>query len=307
MRKKILFTLGCSFTEGDGAYPPEPCFESEGIPLDGSRREELHGTHIQNWYRNTYSDYFHENGWPAQLCKLLGYDTVINLGKCASSTSYQLKLLFEKYWDFDWENNDVVMMIYLTDSIRYSFYSGGVPQTFMAGDPNRPWTLSGRYAKIIQNGELDPLLEQLYHCKTLDSFCKARNIKLLMMNYWPREDGALKKMAPNLSWLDKDVWNPLPFEHGAGEPEVWDSKYHSPICYHPNKEGYRLMAENVYKRIQELHPDIIRNFKNPTPNIIWDGDVENCKYKIDDRILFDHEGLTDEEWKSYYENGTLPI
>jgi len=40
MKKKLLFTLGCSFTEGDGAYPDEPFFEPEGIPIDGSKRLE---------------------------------------------------------------------------------------------------------------------------------------------------------------------------------------------------------------------------------------------------------------------------
>ena len=43
-KRKLLFTLGCSFTEGDGAYPDEPFFEPEGIPLDGSKRTEIHGT-----------------------------------------------------------------------------------------------------------------------------------------------------------------------------------------------------------------------------------------------------------------------
>ena len=52
MKKRLLFTLGCSFTEGDGGYPPEPFFEPEGIPLDGSRRDELHGTEVMQNYRN---------------------------------------------------------------------------------------------------------------------------------------------------------------------------------------------------------------------------------------------------------------
>ena len=86
MKKKLLFTLGCSFTEGDGAYPNEPFFEPEGIPIDGSRRMEIHGSDLQNWYRNTYTSSFHHNGWPAQLVRKLGYDKLINIGKCASST-----------------------------------------------------------------------------------------------------------------------------------------------------------------------------------------------------------------------------
>lgn len=308
MKKKVLFTLGCSFTEGDGAYPDEPFFEPEGIPLDGSRRLEIHGGDLQNWYRNTYADHFHQHSWGAQLVRKLGYDKLINLGKCASSTSYQLKLLFDKYWDFDWENHDVLMGIYLTDSIRYSFYSGGAPSTFMCGDPERPWSLSGRYAKIIQNPDLDPLLEQLFHVKCLEGFCEARGIKLFIMNYWPREDEWFKEVHKSKHYLEQEVWNPLPFEHGGGEPQIWDGRYHSPICFHPNKEGYRLMMENIYSKLKEKHPEVLRTDGfNDNPEIIWDGDWLNCTFADEDRIEFDHEGLTAEEWESYEKHGRLPM
>jgi hypothetical protein len=316
MKKKLLFTLGCSFTEGDGAYPNEPFFEPEGIPIDGSRRMEIHGSDLQNWYRNTYTSSFHHNGWPAQLVRKLGYDKLINIGKCASSTSYQLKLLTDKYWDFPWDEYETLMIIYLTDSIRYSFYSGGVPQTFMCGDPERMCTLSGAYGRIIQDQDLDPLFEQIHHVKCLEGFCKQRGIELKVMNYWLREDKQMKEIYKTDVYMDPKPFDALPFDHANGEHTKWDTRYHSPICFHPNREGYRLMTENVFNKIEELHPHLIRNEKdfNSSPEIIWDGSnhmgfpnvPENREELIDGRIEFDHEGLKESEYEYFAKHGKLP-
>ena len=327
MKKRLLFTLGCSFTEGDGAYPPEPFFEPEGIPLDGSRRVELHGTDKMQWYRNTYTDYFHnQGGWPAQLVKRKGFDKLINIAKCASSTGYQLKTLYDKYWNFDWASYDTTMFIFLTDSIRFSFYSGGTPQTFMCGNPDRPYTLSGRYAKIIQDSELDPLLEQRHHLRTLEQFCEVRGIELVVMNYWKKEDRNLKAIHKSKHYITKEPgWTPIPFEYGqhrenGTKSEHWDPRYHSPICYHLNEKGCSIMVDELIKKLDYERPVALKvnNFNN-NPEIIWDGDPYNFEHSIDkkkrssssfsatkDRIEYDHEGLTQDEYEHYYAHGKLP-
>jgi hypothetical protein len=319
MKKRLLFTLGCSFTEGDGGYPPEPFFEPEGIPLDGSRRDELHGTEVMQNYRNSYHDYFHnETSWPTQLAKRKGFDKLINIAKCASSTGYNLRSLYDKYWNFDWENYDTTMFIWLTDSIRFSFYSGGVPQTFMCGNPDRPFTLSGRYAKIIQDVDIDPLLEQRHHLRTLEQYCENRGIKLVIMSYWTHEDAMLKDMHKSKHYASQEPgWTPIPFEYGqwtlnsdgirTGKSETWDSRYHSPICYHPNKEGYSLIVDTIIEQLDKDRPDTlhIENFNN-NPELVWDGDPIGFEYADDHRIQFDHEGLTQDEYESYYKHGKLP-
>lgn len=304
IKRKLLFTLGCSFTEGDGAYPDEPFFEPEGIPLDGSRRIEIHGTPLQQKYRNTYTDDFHKNSWPAGLVKKLGYDKLINVGKCASSTSYQVKLLFDKYWKFPFKDYETLMIIYVTDSARYSFYSGGAPQTFMAGSPERPWSLSGRYARIIQNNDMDPMLEQIHHIKTLEGFCKSRDITLKVMNYHTREDYIMKKYYLTDIYMDSKVWDPLPFSHQQESYDDWDNRFHSPICFHPNREGYRLMTECVYDKIKELHPHLLRTEGfNKYPELVWDGDFENFPNIENNRINFNHEGLAPGEDEYYKKTG----
>lgn len=314
MKKRLLFTLGCSFTEGDGAYPPEPFFEPEGIPLDGSRRVELHGGDRMQQFRNTNTEYFHnQGGWPAQLVKRKGFDKLINIAKCASSTSYQLKTLYDKYWNFDWNLYDTTMMIFLTDSIRFSFYSGGAPQTFMCGNPDRPYTLSGRYAKIIQDNHMDPLLEQRHHLRTLEQFCENRGIKLVIMSYWKHEDKLLKQIHKSKHYITQEGgWTPIPFEYNqlredGTRSEEWDGRYHSPICFHPNELGYSLMVDELIKKLDEERPDVldIQNF-NDNPIIEWDGDPYTFPWIQDDRIEFDHEGLTQEEYEHYYEFGKLP-
>ena len=307
IKKKLLFTLGCSFTEGDGAYPDEPFFGPEGIPPDGSRRVELHGTSLQQEYRNTYEEVFHNYGWPAQLVRNLGYDKLINTGKNASSTSYQIKLLFEKYWNFPWHKYETLMIIYLTDSGRFSFYSGGLPQTFMYGTLERPWSLSGRYAKIIQDTNLDTMLEQIHHVKSLEGFCKSKGITLKVMSYYKIEDSLMKKLYKTDIYMDSNVWDPLPFDHSFGT-DNWDNRYHSPICFHPNREGYRLMVENIIKKIKELHPELIRKEGfNENPELFWDGGYDPpCNpfpNAIEDGIMFNHEGLTNGEIEDYAKTG----
>tara|TARA_Y100000389_G_scaffold196823_1_gene230361 strand:+ start:158 stop:1111 length:954 start_codon:yes stop_codon:yes gene_type:complete len=306
IKKKLLFTLGCSFTEGDGAYPEEPFFEPLGISLDCNEREKYHGSVLQNKLRNDNASYFHQNGWAPQLVKKLGYDKLINVGKCASSTSYQVKLLFDKYWNFPFHHYETLMIIYLTNASRFSFYSGGAPATFMAGNPNRPNSLSGRYAKIIQDHRLDEILEQIHHVKSLESFCKSKGITLKVMSYYLAEDVIMKRIYHTDVYMDSKKWDPLPFKHPGNTRNKtnWDSNYHSPICYHPNREGYRLMTERIYEKIKESYPELIRTDGfNDKPEIIWDGDWGNFPNIIDNRTEFDHEGLAPGEAEHYDKTG----
>jgi len=304
IKKKLLFTLGCSFTEGDGAYPEEPFFELLGIPLDCSERMKWHGTSLQNRLRNENAPHFHKNGWPPRLVKKLGYDKLINVGKCASSTSYQVKLLFDKYWNFPFHHYETLMIIYCTDASRFSFYSGGAPMTFMAGNPDRPYTLSGRYAKIIQDHNLDTILEQIHHLKCLEVFCKSKGITLKIMNYHEREDEIMKRIYRTDVYMESKKWDPLPFQHDAFYNDKMDNRYHSPICFHPNKKGYELMAENVYNKIKELYPHLIRTegFNNK-PEMTWDGSLNTFPHVLQDRIYYNHEGLSHEEANHYQKTG----
>jgi hypothetical protein len=76
------------------------------------------------------------------------------------------------------------------------------------------------------------------------------------------------------------------------------------------------MTENVFNKIEELHPHLIRNEKdfNSSPEIIWDGSnhmgfpnvPENREELIDGRIEFDHEGLKESEYEYFAKHGKLP-
>ena len=56
-------------------------------------------------------------------------------------------------------------------------------------------------------------------------------------------------------------WTPIPFEYGqwtldsdgirTGKSQTWDSRYHSPICYHPNKEGYSLIVDTIIEQLDK--------------------------------------------------------
>jgi hypothetical protein len=136
------------------------------------------------------------------------------------------------------------------------------------------------------------------------------------MNYWLREDKQMKEIYKTDVYMDPKPFDALPFDHANGEHTKWDTRYHSPICFHPNREGYRLMTENVFNKIEELHPHLIRNEKdfNSSPEIIWDGSnhmgfpnvPENREELIDGRIEFDHEGLKESEYEYFAKHGKLP-
>lgn len=108
-------------------------------------------------------------------------------------------------------------------------------------------------------------------------------------------------------YMDPKPWDPLPFNHAEGECEKWDNRFHSPICFHPNKKGYTLMVDNMMDKIKELHPHLIRKkgFNNK-PEIIWDGGWEGFPHLIEDRIEFDHEGMTDDDYEYFQQHGKLP-
>jgi hypothetical protein len=78
MKKKLLITLGCSYTEGVG------CYESRFLENNNPKP----GIFWPDAYEGSRAR-FHAEGWPAKLQKLLNYDHLINLGKGRLRISFQ--------------------------------------------------------------------------------------------------------------------------------------------------------------------------------------------------------------------------
>ena len=66
MKKKVLITIGCSFTEGVG------CYDYTKLPT-GKSVNDLSDTEFSKYY-GSQLDNFLEGSWGTQLAKLLNYD-----------------------------------------------------------------------------------------------------------------------------------------------------------------------------------------------------------------------------------------
>ena len=92
MKKKLLITLGCSFTEGVGCYDPELLKQYPVI------NEKIKGD-----IYNKSIGYFHANGWPPRLQQKLNYDRLINLYEYANplleQTREHWKYALDQIWN----------------------------------------------------------------------------------------------------------------------------------------------------------------------------------------------------------------
>ena len=169
MKKKLLITMGCSYTEGVGCYDVDKMSKSVHYALL-PREEEI----IQR--KN-----FHRLGWPNRLGKKLGYDKVINLGLGGSSTSGQVKQFFEKHVDKDLSEWDVLIVWLLSEPSRISFYKNGCIENFCPSDSN---TMYVEYLKWINqtnyDSDVDLFLENIFHIKIIEQLCESKGYSLLL-------------------------------------------------------------------------------------------------------------------------------
>jgi hypothetical protein len=252
-KKNLLITLGCSYTEGVG------CYDSNTIPRD-NKNNLLNFHHnadqmMENMVYLKNKDRFHEYGWPRNLQKLLNYDELINLGFGGSSTSGNLKVLFEKYRDIKYSDNYNVLLVWmLPNPIRFSFYRKNVifninPSMSLNIYNKYSYNFGVEYVKFIDNIDVDPILEQLFYIKVIEDFCKLRGYHFL----FSLTDSHSKKYYEKLYEGNSIMLN--------GEnviPDVHQNKkIKSLVCDHPNEIGYKLIAETLYHWIKENRSELI--------------------------------------------------
>lgn len=243
MKKKLLITLGCSMTEGQGCWGDlsitRPSVETM-MNLD-----------------QCYLDRFREFGWPNRVGKKLGFDKVINLGRCGGSNSGQVKLLYER----DYKDWNVYVIWMMTDSSRFSFY---INQTIKDYLPNfLKDSLSVGYLEEIGNIDTDPVLESLFYVDTMRNLCKVREYELLI-TYWNKE-------TRNVQGIDTNTNNYLYETPKFLFPPIKPNLI-SP-CYHPSEEGYEWMSNEIVNQIKERHPHYIQG--SPKDDIEWEWDGNN--------------------------------
>lgn len=258
-KPKLLITMGCSFTEGEGCYD----FSSlpKNVKLDYNFTEKypdlFYNLLLQNKQR------FHENGWPNKLGKKLNYDRVINLGLSGSSTSGQLKVFMEKYGDEQFEDYDVLLLWLLIDPSRFSFYSDMKVVNHHSGNLD---DITEEYIKNMQDIIIDPLLEQMFYVKIMSKICKLNKWTF----YFSHLETYVQKYIPKFNMQDH-------FISGNIDSGLESDLHNSPICGHPNENGYEIIANNFFTYLKNDNPNLIN--KNKVKDFMWEWNGEPLDWK----------------------------
>lgn len=248
MKKKLLITLGCSYTEGVGCYEPS-LLDSSGNPLSTT---DL--VYTKSFER------FHTLGWPAQLQKKLQYDYLWNIGHGGASTSETVKRWMELFSNRNLSDEyDVLVVWMVTFAERISFYRNG-NITSINNNTQRDVckSLYQSYIKFIENNK-DMLLETYFYVNIIQNICNLADYKFLYINV-NNTDGiildSLMKSPNSLNFVYKKLYP----KNGSILDVSPGSKS---FCGHPNERGYEIIAETLFNLISYDHQHLI-NKKTPT-------------------------------------------
>lgn len=249
MKQKLLITLGCSFTEGVGCYDPE--LIKQYPIIDDNVREEISNKSIER---------FHANGWPPRLQQKLNYNKLINLGKGGTGESFQLKRFIEEFGGVDLSEEYDVLVIWLASPQgRLSFYVNGILYSILSNWPypdSKTDNLAKAYVDLIENVDLDTCLEQSFYIKTLKEICNGKNYNFLIfpLGETPSKLNDVLKITENMvSYYTFPNNNEI-------LPDMSDPHYSSIMnCFHPNENGYEMVAERMFEIIKKYNPSLINN------------------------------------------------
>jgi len=267
MKPKVLITLGCSFTEGHGCYiEPFPYY----INISDKERyyiEEENRNILEKNYEQQLEN-FRKHSWSYFLGKNLGFDRVINLGLCGSSNDAHLKIFFDYLENNKLGYSDVLIIWYMTEPSRFSFYINGKVKSYMP-TTKEVTGIEKEYLKEIGNIDSDPILEQKFYIKAMESFCKLNNFDLILTSINPTYK-LLHKIYQTNSYLE-----PYPFHLQPPRTSI-DSEtleYYS-FCSHPNQKGYMWIADKMAKGIKKYHSKWYSDIPNPNVEYTWQGELE---------------------------------
>jgi hypothetical protein len=255
MKKKLLITLGCSYTEGVGCYEPS---------LLNERRKPLDKT-ISPY--NASTDRFHVMGWPHQLQKKLGYHYLWNLGHGGCSNSETVKRWMELFSDRNLSDEyDVLVIWMVTFSTRISFYRNGKISSVLSHVTNMTpeyQNLSDSYFNFLGNNPTrDVVLESYFYVNLIKNICTLSNYKFFYINVNADEGrglDVLMKNSASLNFTHKILYP----EHRDILHEVRANKDLDTVafCGHPNEKGYAIITERLFNLISYEHSYLI----NKTP------------------------------------------
>lgn len=161
--RKLLITLGCSLTYGEGTENPS------------------------------------KQGWPPLLCEKLGFDKLINISGRGWSTSGIIKEMveqvnFEEY--ADWE---IYVLFFLPDPTRMSFYWDVKQiQHFMITDFEDDMV----YKLFHTEPDKATKQEQIFYIKMLEQICENNHCNLSLIHSCWDTQNEMEKLYRSKYWLN---------------------------------------------------------------------------------------------------------
>lgn len=260
MRKKLLITLGCSFTEGVGCYEPS-LLDENGKPL-----------YDEGTVYAASLDRFHRFGWPASLQKKLQYDCLWNLGHGGASNSENVKRWMEVFSvEAIPKEYDVLVIWMLTFAGRISFYKEGKIRSILPGNGDGKdvyQQLYNSYLNFLGNDifsknaiENDMILETYFYLNVIKTICELSNYNFLYINSANFEGlhiDSLVRDRHSLNFTYKTLY-PYPQYNSILDRDDEGCKKYTAFCGHPNENGYELIADRFFNMISHEHKHLIND------------------------------------------------
>jgi hypothetical protein len=271
---KLIIGLGDSFTQGVGSWDKQTYKLYGGFidPLKVPRNLEVE---------------MYEYSWVSQLCtNHLPTFTPVNFGATGKGNRASVKELYLNPKVKIGKAKKAILILMLSGIERFDFINKGFEEHhhFFAMWPN-PWDkntthkqLWEAYARDIWS-EKFVCLEALLNIREADMFAKANGWNFIVASAFDqritRENFIDKIGKEHTELIDSIPWDKFLYPQGCksfmqlllrydGREELADgafydyySKLKEPTeyitnCMHPTREGYRIMAEELYKFIEVL-------------------------------------------------------
>lgn len=272
MKEKILITMGCSLTEGLG------CYDLSKIRPDEIIESNKRGYPLLNDDEYSYQrNLFHNNGWPINLAKNLGFDKLINLGLASAAQSGSLKQFVEKYLDKNFSDQEVFIIWMISMPERFSFYNGHKIQTYLpTTEKGNRVDLEKSWIKEIKDIPYDSIYETIFYIKMMEQICENKNYSLLITSWVHNLMVKLNKIYQSENYITPINFQPWEI---TNIKKFTLDHYSKMGCGHPNEEGYKLIAENLYDVIVKNHREFLQGPYQENIEMVYDGDVLDWKKK----------------------------
>lgn len=237
MNKKLLITIGDSWTEGVGSYPIH-ILKKYGNPPVFHFRPNPDMTDV-----NYQKEYWKNNSWCNLLAKKIKYD-LVNLGRGGSANPTISKLFYEHVYQNTFNQYEKILVIFLLSSpIRISFYKNGDHIDMNLYDISHLHENFYPFCKFfltdIQNDYRDMCLESTYNVRSVEALCQAKKFDFFY--------GTAFSDINDIYHDRKNCINPENISCFANLLQ----KDEIAKCNHPNEKGYFKIANVMYDELNK--------------------------------------------------------